>query len=251
MYDPEEIPVPDNFMPEHPFDNGELKIRDEQLEEWPRTEEAIQQHIADYYGMISHIDQHIGRIMETLWETGHLDNTIIVFAGDNGLALGQHGLMGKQNLYEHSIHVPLIFAGVGIPEREKREEFAYLQDIYPTLCDLIGIPPPDTVEGHSLRQIIQDDSTGDRAQMYYAYMAYQRAVRDGDLKLIEYAVDGNRQTQLFNLQEDPWELNDLSDDPEYQEDVERLRQSMIALKEQYDDDYEEFWNYMEFYESTV
>ena len=102
MYAPDSISLPENYLPEHPFDNGELRIRDEQLEKWPRTPEAIRRHIADYYAIISHLDEQIGGILKTLEETGHADNTIIVFSGDNGLAVGQHGLMGKQSVYDHS-----------------------------------------------------------------------------------------------------------------------------------------------------
>ena len=118
MYSPEDIPVPENFLPEHPFDNGEMRIRDEVLAPFPRTPEIVQQHIADYYGMITHMDAEMGRVLQTLEATGHLENTIIIYTADHGLAVGQHGLLGKQNLYNHSIHVPSIFAGPGIPEGE-------------------------------------------------------------------------------------------------------------------------------------
>ncbi len=86
LYDPADIRLPENFMPEHPFDNGELHIRDEELAPFPRTPEVIREHIAAYYAMITHLDAQVGRVLETLEETGHAENTIIVFAGDNGLA---------------------------------------------------------------------------------------------------------------------------------------------------------------------
>ncbi|GAF96928.1 unnamed protein product, partial [marine sediment metagenome] len=135
MYDSDKIPLPENFMPEHPFDNGELIIRDELLAKFPRTPEEIRTHIAAYYAMITHVDAQIGRILDTLKETGNAENTIIIFSGDNGLAVGQHGLLGKQNLYEHSVHVPLIISGPGMPVGEKRDALCYLFDIFPTLCD--------------------------------------------------------------------------------------------------------------------
>ena len=109
LYPPEKIDLPANFMPEHPFDNGEMKIRDEKLADWPRTPEAVKKHIADYYAMITHLDAQIGHILNALEKTGRAKNTIIIFASDNGLALGQHGLLGKQSLYDHSVRVPLIF----------------------------------------------------------------------------------------------------------------------------------------------
>ena len=93
-----------------------MRIRDEVLAPFPRTPEIVQQHIADYYGMISSQDAEMGRLLQTLEAKGQLDNTIVIYTADHGLGVGQHGLLGKQNLYNHSIHVPSIFAGPGIPE---------------------------------------------------------------------------------------------------------------------------------------
>jgi arylsulfatase A-like enzyme len=235
MYDPKNIPVPENFMPEHPFDNGEMRIRDEKLAPWPRTPEIIQQHIADYYGMITHLDDEIGRILETLEETGHADNTIIIFAGDNGLAVGQHGLMGKQNLYDHSIRVPLIFTGPGIPKDRKSDALCYLLDIFPTICELIGSPIPETVEGQNLMPIIKGERQKLRDNLFFAYKDIQRAVRDDRYKLIEYSVEGVRTTQLFDLTDDPWEISDLSADPNYSSHLARLREEMARWQKEVDD----------------
>jgi len=95
LYDPGKIALPPNFLPEHPFDNGELQVRDEKLAASPRTPEEIRRHIADYYGMISHLDAELGRLLEALKRTGRAGDTLVLFAGDNGLAVGRHGLMGK------------------------------------------------------------------------------------------------------------------------------------------------------------
>lgn len=223
MYPPEEISLPENFMPEHPFDNGEMKIRDAKLAPWPRTPEIIRQHIADYYGMITHLDDCIGEILEVLEETGHADNTIIIFAGDNGLAVGRHGLMGKQNLYEHSVRVPLVFSGPGIPKGKRSDALCYLLDIFPTVCGMTDIPTPESVEGKSLMPIITGKREQVRDTLYFAYKDIQRSVRDNRYKLINYFVKGDRTTQLFDLANDPWEINNLSDDPNYSDHLSRLR----------------------------
>ena len=115
MYDRAKMPLPKNYLPLHPFDNGELKVRDETLAHWPRSEDEIRKHLHDYYAVITGLDEQIGRLIGHLKQAGQLDNTIIIFSSDHGLALGSHGLMGKQNLYEHSMKPPLIFAGPGIP----------------------------------------------------------------------------------------------------------------------------------------
>lgn len=240
IYDPDGIPLPPNFMPEHPFDNGELCVRDEKLAPWPRTPEEIRRHIAEYYAMITHADAQIGRVLEMLEEVGQAENTIIVFSGDNGLAVGQHGLMGKQNMYDHSLHVPLIMSGPGIPRGEERDAFCYLLDIYPTLCELIGVPIPDSVEGKSLVPAIRG---GDkiRDNLFFAYRDVQRSVRDERYKLIEYVVKGEQTTQLFDLQADPWELHNLVDDAVYSRHLQRLRAELVRWRDELDDDKETFW----------
>ncbi len=114
-YDPARIRLPRNFLPQHPFDNGDLRVRDEMLAAHPRTEAEVRRRIADYYAMVSEVDAQIGRILEQLEASGQSANTYVIFAGDNGLAVGQHGLMGKQNLYDHSWRVPLIVRGPRLP----------------------------------------------------------------------------------------------------------------------------------------
>jgi len=241
MYDAECIELPPNFMPEHPFDNGELRIRDEALAPWPRPPQEIRQHIADYYAMLTHADAQIGQVLATLGKIGQADNTIIIFAGDNGLALGQHGLMGKQNMYEHSLRVPLIFSGPGIPRGERRAAHCYLLDIYPTLCALLDVPVPETVEGQSLVPSMENPSDRIRDIMLFAYRGIQRAVKDDRHKLIEYVVDGQNTTQLFDLTEDPWELENLASSPSSEDTVSRLRQELRRWQTEWDDDGQGFW----------
>lgn len=236
MYEGEEIELPPNFMGGHPFDNGALHIRDEELAAFPRDPEDVRTHIAEYYGMISHLDHQLGRVIEALETRGVLDNTVIVFAGDNGLAVGQHGLMGKQNCYDHSVRVPLIFAGPGIPEGSKTDAYAYLFDIYPTLCELCGCNIPDSVEGVSLFTAMHDADEKLRDTMYFAFTDVQRAVKDRRFKLVEYAVpDRDRVTQLFDLVEDPWELSNLASSEEYAGEVARLRKELARLRDEWDD----------------
>lgn len=223
MYKPEELPAPPSFMPKHPFDNGELKIRDERKAPFPRTEQKVREIKAKYYAMITHMDAQIGRILDSLEATGQMDNTIIVFGSDNGMAGGNHGLLGKQNVYEHSTRVPLIVTGPGIARNEKRDQLCYLYDIVPTLFDLTGLKTPDTVQYKSLAGVLKNKNAEHRDHLYFAYMYSQRAVRDERFKLIEYCVDGKRHTQLFDLQNDPYELKNLAGDPQHAQVLARLR----------------------------
>jgi arylsulfatase A-like enzyme len=235
MYDPQAIALPPNFLTEHPFDNGDLVGRDELLAARPRDEVEIRRHLAEYYAMITHADAQMGRVLEALSARGWQDDTIIVFAGDNGLALGQHGLMGKQNLYDHSVRVPLILAGPGVPSGVASQARCYLYDIYPTLCELAGVPVPDTVDGRSLVPAMRDPADRMRETIYCAYKEFQRSVRDDRYKLVEYVVHGERHTQLFDLVADPWEMHNLAYDPAHRLGVECLRAELLRWREASDD----------------
>lgn len=145
-------------MDKHPFDNGELVIRDEVLATIPRVSDEIKKHIMEYYAMVTHVDRRVGDLVKALKETGEYENTIIVFAGDNGLAVGQHGLMGKQNVYEHSVGVPLMIKGAGSNvQGKKSDKLCYLIDVFPTLCDMTGTDIPASVDGVSLVPVIRED----------------------------------------------------------------------------------------------
>src|SRR4051812_42811038 len=120
-YDPAKIPLPPNFLPQHPWDNGEMTIRDEVLLGWPRKPDEFRVMIAEYYRYISYLDMLIGRVLDVLDASPHAKNTFVVFAADSGVARGSHGLIGKQNVYEHSMRVPLIIGGPGIPANQKTD----------------------------------------------------------------------------------------------------------------------------------
>jgi arylsulfatase A-like enzyme len=194
--------------------------------------------------MISHLDENIGRVLDAVEANGQANNTIIILAGDNGLAIGKHGLMGKQNLYDHSIRVPLIFCGPTIPQGKQTDAFAYLLDIFPTLCGLIGLDIPETVDGVDLTPMIRG-SASERDSLYFAYTHVQRAIRTKTHKLIEYVVNHERHTQLFNLTTDPDETNDLSQNPEQQTLITNLRDELLKWRERTNDTRERecaFWN---------
>jgi len=240
MYDPDSIELPENFMPEHPFDLGTRQIRDEVLADHPRDPAEIRCHIAEYYAMITHLDHEMGRVIEGVRESGRMENTVFVFAGDNGLGLGQHGLLGKQNLYDHSVRVPLVFAGGDLPRGVQSPSLVYHFDIFPTLCELADLEIPGSVEGVSLVPAMRDTSLPVRESLYLAYIASQRGVRMGDHKLIESRVEGASHTQVFNLAEDPKELKNLADDPESRAQLEQLRSELDRLRHELDDVQPEF-----------
>lgn len=225
-YDPAWMTVPANFLPEHPFDNGELAVRDEKLVPAPRTRAAVQRETADYYAMITHLDAQVGRILDGLNTAGLAESTVVIFAGDNGLALGSHGLLGKQNLYEHSVGVPLIIAGAAFKGPRAEDALCYLHDVAPTLCELAGVPASAGMEGRSLVRLLDGRGRRHRDELFFAYRDVQRAWRDDRWKIIHYPVIGR--TQLFDLKEDPSEMNDLAAEPREASRVARLLKKLQA-----------------------
>lgn len=216
-------PLPANFMPQHPFHNGWMTGRDESLAAWPRTEAVISDQLAEYYGLITHMDDQIARILAALERTGRADNTIVVFTADHGLAVGSHGLLGKQSVYEHAMGCPLVIAGPGIPHGET-EALTYLYDLMPTLLDSVGVEIPEGVEGKSLRPVWMGDAEGVRDSLYLTYENKMRSVTDGRWKFIRYPPIDHE--QLFDLENDPDELVNLIDAPEHQERRAALRALM-------------------------
>ncbi len=225
FYDAAKVPLPPAFMPLHPFDNGEMTVRDETLAPWPRTPEDTRQQLADYYACITGLDHHIGRIFAELKKSGQWENTIIIFTGDNGLSVGEHGLFGKQNLYEFGgMHVPCVIAGPGIPQG-KSGAFVYLMDLFPTFAEFGGGTLPEAIEGRSLVPIITGHEAKVRDVCYTGYRDCQRAVRDERWKLIRYPLVD--QTQLFDLQNDPHELTNLAAKPEHAAKVAEMTALLV------------------------
>jgi arylsulfatase A-like enzyme len=208
-YDPNRMPLPPNFLPRHPFDHGNFSGRDEQLFAWPRTPEEVRREIAAYYAVISHMDEQIGRILAALRSTGQAERTIVIFTSDQGIALGSHGLRGKQNMYEHTVAAPLIVRGPGIPKSVRRSTQCYLRDLYPTVCDLAGIEIPKSVQGRSLLGVVRGQAETLYPEVFGYFTDVQRMIRTDRWKLIYYPQIGRR--QLFDVIADPQEQHDLSE----------------------------------------
>jgi arylsulfatase A-like enzyme len=231
MYDPEKIELPKNFAPQHPFDNGNLKGRDEMLAGYPRTPEEVRRHIAGYYAMISEVDAQIGRVLDAIERSGEADNTYVFFAGDNGLAVGQHGLMGKQNMYDHSLRIPLVISGPGIKGGEKADGLCHIMDLCPTICDLAAVTTPTKSEGRSLAAALRNPKVSLRADVFAVYQNFQRAIRTDRWKLILYNVNGEKHTQLFDVLKDPLEIYNLVEQPDQAGRVRELR-ALLAKRSQ-------------------
>ncbi|MFB0946479.1 MAG: sulfatase-like hydrolase/transferase, partial [Spirosomataceae bacterium] len=221
MYNETSMPLPPNFMSVHPFSFGhKMEVRDENLAPYPRTAEVVRAQWAEYAGLITHMDDAINRVIQQLKKRGMDKNTIIVFASDNGLAMGSHGLIGKQSVYEHCMNVPVIMSGLDLPKSETRDAFVYTLDIYPTLCKLLNKPLPQDTDGKSLDSIIANPNAAVRENIFTSYMNHHRGLRRGNFKIIHYPYIGK--TSLFNLETDPHELNDLGTNPKFQDKKNEL-----------------------------
>lgn len=220
-YDASTISLPPSFLPQHPWNNGEMTIRDEQLLPWPRPPGQVRAMIADYYRYISYLDSQIGRVLDALAASPYAKNTIVVFSADSGVARGSHGLIGKQNLYEFdSVRVPLIISGPGIPADKRTNAMCYLFDVLPTLGKMCGVEGPKSSDGIDFSATLGNPAKPARSAMIFAYKDVQRAVCDARWKLIRYPqVD---RTQLFDLEGDPHETTNLADQPEHAAKVAEL-----------------------------
>ena len=268
---PNAPPLPPNWLPEHPFHHGHPGLRDEVAVPGvlrSRTEATVRNELGREFACIENLDEQIGLVINQLKVSGDLDNTYVIFTSDHGISVGRHGLMGKQNLYEHTWRVPFLVSGPGIKMGSRAPGNAYLLDILPTLCDLAEIDIPDTAQGHSLKPVLTGKKGMVRDILYGCYSGGtkpgMRSVRKGDWKLIKYdTMDGKvRETQLFNLAENPREFLkqhhaekvrsltgaapesnqiDLAESPAYADKLAEMESlllsEMIRLKDPY-----RFWN---------
>jgi arylsulfatase A-like enzyme len=260
-------PLQVNYLPQHPFPHGHPGLRDETKVSGvltSRSEATIRNELGREYACIENIDAQIGRVLRKLKQMGELDNTYVLFTSDHGIAVGRHGLTGKQNLYEHSWRVPLIVTGPGIERKGRATGNVYLLDLLATVCDLAGIKPPATNEGLSFKPVLEGRQDTVRDVLYGVYSGGtkpgMRSVRKGDWKLIKYDVMNGtvRKTQLFNLAENPDELLvehhaprvvaltghrpeahqvNLAADPRYAEKLKEMEALLLAEQRRLNDPY--------------
>jgi len=235
-YPADSILIPDNFQQRYPYANDigcGPNLRDERIAAFPRTHESIQVHRQEYYAIITHMDEMIGRILKALKATGKADNTWIFFTADHGLAVGQHGLLGKQNMYDHSVRVPFIVVGPKVAKNHVIQEAIYLQDVMPTALELAGVSKPKHVEFSSLIPLLKGEPSRYQS-IYGCYLKKQRSIRTTNYKLIAYP-DANV-LRLYDMQKDPSEKHDLAGDASMKSIVSELFSRLIALQEKMNDD---------------
>jgi len=235
MYPSDNISTPKNFLAEYPYKDEigcSKDLRDEKLAPFPRTEYAIKVNRQEYYAIITHLDKQIGLILDKLEELGQDENTYVFFTADHGLACGQHGLLGKQNLYDHSVRVPFLVSGPGLKKGIQCTTPIYLQDVMPTALE-IASAEREGVDFKSLMPLIRGKSDQHYDSIYGAYMNLQRMITKDGFKLLYYPqVSVYR---LFDLKQDPYEVNDLAEKSEYSSKLEELKTALVELQKEMND----------------
>jgi len=264
---PDQPELPVNYLPAHPFPHGHPGLRDEVAVSgvWTnRDERTIRNELGREFACSENIDIQIGRVLSRLEAMGELSKTYIFYTADHGIAIGRHGLQGKQNLYEHTWRVPFIVKGPGIRPGTRAQGNIYLLDVLATLCDLAGVAAPESNEGLSFKPVLLGRQQKVRDILYGVYSGGtkpgMRSVKQGDWKLIKYDVmnGATRVTQLFNLQENPEELvaehhdpkvmaltgvnparqhRNLADDPDYARKLAEMEALLLAEMRRWNDPY--------------
>jgi N-acetylglucosamine-6-sulfatase len=220
-----------------------------------RRPEAVKDFAAmtrAYWATILSVDDSVGRLYNTLKESGQLDNTLFIFTGDNGLLNGEHGMVDKRTMHEPSIRVPLVVRYPGLTQTRSVSEGSAGQpriidqqvltiDFAPSILDICGVAPLKKTHGASWKKLAQGDSSGWRASWYYEYNYEKqfpytpnvRGVRTDRYKYIHYphGDDGpdRHMAELYDVKADPDEETNLISRPEHAGDIAQLQQELARL----------------------
>ena len=233
MYPVDKISIPKTFMEKYPFADHigcSKDLRDEQLAPFPRTKYSVKKNRQEYYALITHMDEQIGKIIKALKTSGNWDNTYIIFTADHGLAVGDHGFMGKQNMYDSSVRVPMIVTGPGVKKGKTIDHFVYLQDAMATSMDIAGSNNLSDIDFQSFLPLLQGEKVKTRDAVYGGYIGLQRMVRTKKYKMIIYPLINT--VRLYDIEKDPLEMIDLAGNPKYRKVMDNLFVKFEALQEE-------------------
>lgn len=227
---------------ENQFWTPNPSLQGEALKDW-----KFQRYIKDYLRVIRSVDDQVGRVVQYLKDNGLYENTIIVYMGDQGFFLGEHGIYDKRWMYEEAIQMPCLISYPGVVRKGQHpKEITLNVDIAPTLLDFAGIEVPADMQGKSMKGILTGDKQARktwRDKAYYQYFEYPKwhrvqphyGLRTERYKLIHfyYNVDV---WEFYDLKKDPLELHNLIDDPKYAELIEQLKKELYVEQKKYGDD---------------
>ena len=226
-------------------------ITDVFFRENPQGKELVewkyQRFMRDYAKVVKSLDDNVGRVLDYLEKAGLLDNTLVVYTSDQGFYMGEHGWFDKRFMYEESMRTPLVMRlPKGFQKRGDIPELVQNIDYAPTFLELAGVEIPDDIQGISLMPLLKGEHPQDwRSSLYYHFYEYPAehmvkrhyGVRTERYKLIHF-YDDIDQWELYDLQTDPTEMNNLFDKPGYESIIEKLKQELVGLQTLYGDSIE-------------
>jgi arylsulfatase A-like enzyme len=224
------------------------KLTGEALKKW-----KYQRYIKDYLRCIASIDDNVGRLLDYLDAAGLAENTIVIYTSDQGFYLGDHGWFDKRFMYEESLRMPLLVRYPrGIKAGSANDDIVLNLDFAPTFLDFAGVSKPADMQGRSFRPVLQGSTPNDwRKSMYYHYYEYpgwhavkrHYGLRTKRYKLIHFYYDIDA-WELYDLQKDPNELNNLYDVPAYADTVKKLKAELKRLRNKFGDSDELTQNFL-------
>jgi len=243
LYRDDVIPTPKTAAPEYFESFPEFFKRDnEGRRRWEirfSTPEQYQKMVKNHYRLITGVDTVVGEIRDTLEQRGFEDNTIIMFTGDNGFYLGEHGLAGKWWGHEESIRVPLVIYDPRLSARnrgQKREEMALNIDIAPTILSMAGLPAPASMQGRDLMTLVHGTAGKWRQDFFYEHLFDHPRIPKSEgvvskrFKYLCYFDQNPVYEELYDLKTDPYEETNLATDAGYRGVLEKLRRRCAVLR---------------------
>ena len=214
-------------------------MTDEEKMKW-----KFQRYMQDYLGCISSVDDNVGRVLDYLEESGLAENTIVVYTSDQGFYLGEHGWFDKRFIYDESFKTPLLVRWPGkVAPGSVSTEMVQNLDFAQTLLDAADIPAPGDMQGESILPLLTGDTASwTRDAVYYHYYEYPAVhmvkrhygIVTEEYKLAHFYYDVD-EWELYDRLKDPNEMNNVYDDPSYQEVVQALKVNLLEMRKQYKD----------------
>lgn len=242
LYPEDQTSLPDNMFFPHDLPQafqyqwGELRRYHGIPPQGPVSEDTALQLIRGYRASVSFIDAQIGRLLDALERHGLCDRTIIVLWGDHGWQLGEHGFWCKHTNFEVAVRAPLLIAVPGIEGGRVTRRLTEFIDIFPTLCELAGLPLPEHVQGRSLVPLLHDGDAEHKEAVFTRHGGGD-AVRTERYRYMEMRTRGGRGelrgAGLFDLEHDPDENQNVAEDPAYAETRDRLQAMLDAFRAEF------------------
>lgn len=234
LYDQDDMQAP--IVPKNDLDDVPQIIRDYKSNKgYGITPESHKGLLTAYYASVSYMDAQVGRVLEALEKNGLKDNTIVVFTSDHGYLLGHHGKYQKQHLFEEATRVPFIISVPWMRSQHNKgtKQLTELIDLYPTLTDLAGIPAPDSLQGTSLRPLLEDTNSPEwkKDAVFTISRIGGESLRTKDWRFTQWGF-GKLGMELYDLSKDPGEFTNQANNPEYASVLKKMGNRLLVKRDE-------------------